>query len=294
MKIRKKLNAIEKYEEEHQILLKTSSCHYLIPYHEAFLWDFQGDWGMKWCIVYSYYENGNLYAYIVSAKENKTLTGKGVKEDERQIIDWIIQLSEGLTVLHNLDIIHRNVKSSKIFLDSYNGVKLGDMGLTKDLEDEEIKNLTKENNVLSLAIVLLELLTLHAGVTEQGWENYIPFIPKEYSNNWSNVLKNVFEGKSLFTLVQALREMRKSLVSPVQESEIAIDSLMNMKRMISGHRSQETEDKFVCDYPGCKKGYGKKYTLNRHKKTHLAFSAYVCRWCSKHFVDNSSLVRHER
>ena len=54
------------------------------------------------------------------------------------------------------------------------------------------------------------------------------------------------------------------------------------------------EGKFACDYPFCKKAYGKKYTVNRHKKSHLALTAYVCRWCSKPFVDNSSLMRHER
>ena len=97
MKIRKNLHAIEKYEEEHKTLLKVSNCDHLIPFHEGFLWDFQGDWGMRWCLVYSYYEEGNLYAYIVSAREKKTLTGKGVKEDEKQIIDWMIQLSEGLS-----------------------------------------------------------------------------------------------------------------------------------------------------------------------------------------------------
>ena len=112
-------------------------------------------------------------------------------------------------------------------------MKLGDIGLTKDLEEDEIKNGTKENNIQSLGIILLELLTLNVNITEQEWKNYISLIPKEYSTNWGSVLKNVFEGKSLFILVQSLREMRDSLVSPLQESQTAIDSLMNMSSMIS-------------------------------------------------------------
>ena len=295
MKIRKKLNAIEKYEEEHKTLLKVSSCYYVVQFHEGFLWDFQGDWGMKWCLVYSYYENGNLYAKIAEAKERKTLTGKGIQEDERQVIDWIIQLSEGLSFLHNMDIIHRNVKSSKIFLDSFNGVKLGDIGLTKDLEEDEIKHLTKESNVKSLGIILLELLSLNVGITEAEWRNYLCLIPKEFSPNWDSVVTNVLQGRSsLSLLVKALRD-----ISPLQESETAIDSLLNMshveKRNTQAPPSDDEKgENFTCDYPGCNQDYKKQILLTRHKKTHLTSPYVCCHWCSKAFVDASSLARHER
>jgi len=64
--------------------------------------------------------------------------------------------------------------------------------------------------------------------------------------------------------------------------------------MITIKLKKNEEGKFKCDYPGCTKAYRKKYTLNRHKKIHLSPSGYVCRWCSRPFVDNSSLARHER
>ena len=48
-----------------------------------------------------------------------------------------------------------------------------------------------------------------------------------------------------------------------------------------------------CDYPGCTKNYGKKYTLTRHKKIHLN-TAHSCSGCGKKFCDDSGLSRHIR
>ncbi len=48
-----------------------------------------------------------------------------------------------------------------------------------------------------------------------------------------------------------------------------------------------------CNYPGCTKEYGKKYTLNRHKKVHMN-TGPGCPHCGKKFCDNSSLGRHKR
>jgi len=197
-------------------------------------------------------------------------------------------------------------------------------------EDLKFSSITKDTNIQSLGIIILELLTLTVGIGDDNWQSYLKNIPRDFSKDWNEVLKGLFETNPLkrWTLNQlllALKDMRNSLVSPLQGDEAAIDTLVNMSRVVtappkknseitlsiqerptkklrvsreeepkSSSKARRSEGKFGCDFPGCTKAYAKKYTLNRHKKTHLASSAYVCRWCSKPFVDNSSLTRHER
>lgn len=55
---------------------------------------------------------------------------------ERQIVDWIVQIADALAYLHRSRILHRDVKSSNIFL-TKGIVKLGDFGVARFLDSEE-------------------------------------------------------------------------------------------------------------------------------------------------------------
>jgi len=148
----------------------------------------------------------------------------------------------------------------------------------------------------------------------------IQLITQGYSSNWVQVIKGLMDDNKQWSLIQLwdiLVGLQKELVSQNSEN-IAVDSLLTVGHMGpekklrtdsltqkasdasstrphrrgSGERKQE--GLFKCDFPGCTKVYGKKYTLNRHKKIHLSISNHICGWCSRPFVDNSSLARHER
>jgi hypothetical protein len=60
-------------------------------------------------------------------------------------------------------------------------------------------------------------------------------------------------------------------------------------------KSVSHDDRFHCDFPNCNKNYPKRFTLNRHKKTHN--EAKLCcdvPSCGKKFYENSALERHKR
>lgn len=325
MKIRRTLTTSDKYEEEHKILLKLNSCDYIMKFHEGFLWDFQGDWGLKWCLVYTFYNTHILQQIVLTKDEGKIIS-------EKQIINWCFQLIDGLEYLHNNDIVHQNVNVSKIFIDEFNIVKLGDVGLTKEINNDDTPIQTKESNIRSLGIVILTLLTLNTGIQENDVKNSLSFIPKEFNKDWHGIIKGIFDEKWHLPQIKIVLLGINHLLLSNTEKKVVADLLLNIstsnnevkrnltskneaKRMtisleenkcdgqeMPSQKKQKLEilkevvkeGKFKCDYPGCTKAYQKKYTLNRHKKTHLSSSAYICRWCSKPFVDNSSLSRHER
>lgn len=89
-------------------------------------------------IIMEFCEGGDLKDQIDNVFYKKTNFSK------LEILDIIIQISEGLNYLHNRNIIHRDVKSQNIFLTKYNTIRIGDFGLAKKLKkNKRISYMTK-------------------------------------------------------------------------------------------------------------------------------------------------------
>jgi NIMA (never in mitosis gene a)-related kinase 1/4/5 len=50
---------------------------------------------------------------------------------ERDIWDCLVQMTRGLKALHELNILHRDLKSANVFMSSDGVVKLGDLNVSK-------------------------------------------------------------------------------------------------------------------------------------------------------------------
>lgn len=72
-----------------------------------------------------YADDGDLYNKIIHHKKMQTCF------EESEIWDCFIQLTRGLQVLHNLSILHRDLKSANVFLQLDGIYKLGDLNVSK-------------------------------------------------------------------------------------------------------------------------------------------------------------------
>ena len=77
------------------------------------------------CLVMEYADGGDLLQRIQNYQK------KGTYMSENFIWSLIAQLANGLKALHDLDIVHRDLKSANVFLTKEGGVKLGDMNVSK-------------------------------------------------------------------------------------------------------------------------------------------------------------------
>ncbi|ESO88881.1 hypothetical protein LOTGIDRAFT_219034 [Lottia gigantea] len=77
-------------------------------------------------IAMQYCEGGDLY--------NKLKEQKGVPLEERQVVEWFIQIAMALQYLHERNILHRDLKTQNIFLTKSKIIKVGDLGIARVLD----------------------------------------------------------------------------------------------------------------------------------------------------------------
>lgn len=104
-------------------LLKELSHPNIVEFKEAFTG------AESLCIVMAYCESGDLKQRIKKAHRSHKLFKQSL------VMDWFIQMAQGLHYLHQQHIMHRDLKPQNIFLTKSNRVvKIGDFGVTQRLD----------------------------------------------------------------------------------------------------------------------------------------------------------------
>ena len=102
-------------------ILASVKSNFVISYKEAFI----DEDDTNLCLVMEYADKGDLYQKILQFKKIGCLI------EEIDIWRIFIQMVKGLKALHDLNIIHRDLKSSNIFLFSDGTAKIGDLNVSK-------------------------------------------------------------------------------------------------------------------------------------------------------------------
>ena len=95
--------------------------HNIISYKESFYEDSTS----SLCIVMEYADGGDLYNKILQFKK------RGDNMPEKEVWHIFIQIIRGLQALHELKIVHRDIKCANIFITKDGVVKLGDLNVSK-------------------------------------------------------------------------------------------------------------------------------------------------------------------
>lgn len=139
-------------------------------------------------LIYEYMENGSLWDWLHRPMTQESTTKKvGINLDWEIRLKIAVGLAQGVEYLHHdcvPKIIHRDIKSSNLLLDSDMEAHLGDFGLAKVLLDDQDSSsntesqtwfagsygyiapeyaytlkATEKSDVYSMGIVLMELVT---------------------------------------------------------------------------------------------------------------------------------------
>ena len=130
----KKINVFNIKRKEREYLIseiliqKANKCEYIIKLIDVF---YESNYIY---IVSEYAENGDLDKFITNFKRRR----KHI--NNRTIGKLILQLASALKYLHRNNIIHRDIKTSNVFLDKNYNIKLGDLGIAKILGNRNLAN----------------------------------------------------------------------------------------------------------------------------------------------------------
>ncbi|XP_023938197.2 testis-specific serine/threonine-protein kinase 1 [Bicyclus anynana] len=126
---------------EIEVLIRLNHPH-LIHVHSIF------QRKTKYYIFMRYGENGDLLGYI--------LKNGCVSENQSRV--WLRQLALGLQYLHELEIVHRDIKCENILLTANFNVKLSDFGFSRFCVNEEDEPILSETYCGSMSYAAPEIL----------------------------------------------------------------------------------------------------------------------------------------
>ena len=190
-------------------ILSLIKSKYVVRYYESFLEDDNLNIVMEYC------DNGDLCNYLNEQKK------KSMPLKEDLIWKIFIKITLGLATIHKMKILHRDLKTLNIFLKKDMEIKIGDLGVAKELNQASFANTiigtpyylspemcedkpyNQKSDVWALGVILYELCTFrhpfnagnHAALILKIMTANPEPILACYSNNLQKIVNCILEKK---------------------------------------------------------------------------------------------------
>ena len=96
-------------------------------------------------IAVEWAEKGDLKLVIKKAME------EDINFQEKKIVDYISQIAGALQHMHEKRIMHRDLKPANIFIDNNGDLKVGDLGLSRQLSSQTFEAFSRVGTPLYMS-----------------------------------------------------------------------------------------------------------------------------------------------
>lgn len=161
-------------------------------------------------IAMQFCEGGDLY--------NKLKEQRGMLLEERQLVEWFVQIAMALQYMHERNILHRDLKTQNIFLTKSKIIKVGDLGIARVLDSSSDmattligtpyymspelfsnKPYNHKSDVWALGCCVYEMMTLKHAFNAKDMNSLVykilrgkmPPMPKQYSTDLVGLLRSM-------------------------------------------------------------------------------------------------------
>ena len=264
LKEKEKLNALNEIR-----ILSSINNQNVISYKEAFFDEKDSTLN----IIMEYADKGDLFQLISEYKKKKE------HFEENEIWDALIQLLNGLKALHELNILHRDLKSANVFLFSNGLAKLGDLNVSKVTRKglgytqtgtpyyaspEVWKNQPYDNksDVWSLGCVIYEMCKLIPPFQAKSMDElykkivrgFYPQIPSRYSDDLKEIIKLMIQTEvgarpSCDELLKMSIIIKKAEIINKNLIELNNNNIDNNKKLLSTIRIPSEFSNFSWNLP---------------------------------------------
>lgn len=263
-----KLHSLKEKEKRNALneirILASVNHPNIISYKEAFF----DEESRSLCLVMEFADGGDLYKRIL------TYQRKGVYMSESFIWKLLIELTKGLKALHDLNILHRDLKCANVFLTNSGEIKLGDMNVSKVSKDcimhtqtgtpyyaspevwKDIPYDTK-SDMWSLGCVIYEAASLKPPFRAEDMEGLyrkvikgeFPPIPRTFSSDLHSIIASLLQvnpsSRPSCSQVLSIPSVIRHTTIPAEESEFSLLQTIIFPKNLQQMSKQLPQPKYI-------------------------------------------------
>ncbi|XP_063400263.1 serine/threonine-protein kinase Nek4-like isoform X2 [Mytilus trossulus] len=236
-------------EQEAKLLSKLKHPN-IVAYKDSFERDGQLHIAMQFC------EGGDVYTKLKEQKQ--TLL------EERQVVEWFVQIAMALQYMHERNILHRDLKTQNIFLTKSKIIKVGDLGIARVLDSStdmattligtpyymspelfSNKPYNHKSDVWALGCCVYEMATLKHAFNGRDMQALVykilkgrmPPLPKKYSPELQQIIRNMLhqEPERRPTVSRILRDpyIKRNIAVFLEETKKGRPSTAGQRRPVT-------------------------------------------------------------